>query len=790
MDGSYENKGYDNRDVENKDNRATVTKDSQVHLSFKKEGPLERRTKCEKILLFLLVILVIAVIILIIVVAVQKKDLDDAKESKEMTTPKPDATKPDVCFTAECTKASAQLYESLDMSVDPCEDFYAYSCGTWRKKHALPEDKSFYGTTTMLGDGAEMTNKYLLEDTESYKDIEAIVKAKDLYASCMDMQKINEKATSAAVPLLEELGGWPVLGSNPGGNWSESDFSLIKLLVTLNKYNSRRIINLVVSGDLKESNKNILELDQPGFGIPGKVYMVDDSFAHYREAYVILASSMAQLFGADKTIADKEMREMLEFEMDLARIATSPENRTDFAAIYNNMALSEITEIIAETGPADSIQFDLLEFTKEVFDLERVKVANIVINESEPVAIYDLPYYEKVLGVLRKHGKRSVANYAVWMIIKDLASVLDSRFQALLKQYAETLTGTSSSPPRWKDCVATSVGFFPKAVGHMFVKETFDESAKKAALDMIDRIRDAFNQLLNDNDWMDETTKELARDKANAIEEWIGYPEEVLDVDKINKLYENDTINRDEYFQNVLSKLKKTSSDNLKTLRLPVDKNTWKGSPSTINAFYSPQLNKILFPAGILQPPAYAKGQPRSMNYGSIGSIMGHEITHGFDNQGRQFDKYGNVKQWWNTSIIESFNKKAQCFVDQYNNFLVKEAGFNVNGMQTLGENIADNGGIKQSFKAYRKWVEQHGSEEPMLPGLNFTHNQLFFINFAQFFCENGRKEGFIIQLNSGVHSPNEFRVIGTLQNSQDFSDVFGCKKNSRMNPEKKCYVW
>ncbi|XP_045161647.2 neprilysin-like [Mercenaria mercenaria] len=793
MSAVHSNKECDKGNIENGNSRLDLAKDTRVQLSFNKEGQGKGRTTRETGLIIFVFICLLAVIGLVIAVVLTKMDTEDAKPVDDTTTlPKGDTTPytPEICLTHACVQASSRILQNMDLAVDPCEDFYMYSCGGWKKKTVIPQDRSQYRVVSELADTISIINKNLLEeDNTSYKNISAISKAKDMYASCIDLEEIEQEGSTAAIPLLSELGGWPVLGTNPGGNWSPNNFSLSQLLISLIQYNNKPLIHLHVFADVKDSEKYIIYMDQPEFGLPGRLYYLLDFLLPVREAYITLAVSVAKLFGADSDVADKEMREVLDLEIDIANISIRAEDRRDNEAVYNKMTISELKQNITEPGSTDTIQFDWLEYISGVFDLENVKIQ---VNESEPVVVEAIPYFEKLFSVLQKHGKRVVANYLVWFIIKHRASNLDSRFKDLITEYNKVLYGTASSSERWKECVSYTEAHFGMAVGHMFVKENFDESSKTTVHSMIGNIRNAFNELLDELDWMDETTKELAREKANAIKEWIGYPDKILIVEKLNKLYENATIKKHEYFQNILSNLKKHMSGQFRKLRQKYDKNDWTDAPSQVNALYNRVLNNIQFPAGILQSPFYNKDQPNSMNYGGIGTIIAHEITHGFDDQGRQFDKNGNLEQWWNTSIITNFKEKAQCFIDQYSRFVAPEANLTVNGINTQAENIADNGGVKQSFRAYRKWVEEgrQNIEEPMLPGLNFTHNQLFFISFAQIWCDNSRKEALVNLIKTGVHSPEQFRVIGTLQNFREFSDAFGCKKNSAMNPGDKCYVW
>ncbi|XP_052819632.1 neprilysin-4-like isoform X2 [Mya arenaria] len=731
------------------------------------------RARKQKGLILLVILLFAAVIGLAIALGIVANAEDD--------------TGPEICQTADCAQAAARVLENIDTSVDPCDNFYMYSCGAWKRKHVIPEDKSSQNVFGVLRDNVQVINKYLLEDGEKYKTVEGVGKAQDMYAGCVNTEEIERKSINVSYPLLQELGGWPVLGDLEGGGYSDDSFNLTTLLRALRKYNNNPLIDIYVSSDVKDSENNIIYLDQPSFGLPGRLYYLDSNLAHMRDAYIKLARGVAELFGADSSTAQTYMDTMLKLETDIANITMPSEDRRDNEALYNKMTIQQLTQNFTEPSPKDNIQFGWLEYMQGIMSLEGV---DIELNSSEPVVVRAVPYFQKLFHVLQNYTKNEIANYLVWSIMKNRASNLPESFTDLVAEYNAVVYGQATKRARWRTCEDYVTGQMGMAIGHMFVRETFDESAKSIALDMIGNIRNAFNELLDELDWMDPSTKELAREKAKAVREWIGYPADVADPEKITELYENVTVSRTEHFQNVLGGLNRASTGGLKRLREKYNKNVWTTPPSTVNAYYNSILNAIMFPAGILQPPFYSKTQPKSMNYGGIGVVIGHEISHGFDDRGRQYDKDGNLVQWWSDTIINNFKEKAKCIVDQYGDFLVREANLTINGINTQGENIADNGGLKQSFRAYRRWVESMGKEEPMLPGLNYTHNQLFFINFAQIWCNNMRRESVINAINTGVHSPGEFRVIGTLQNSPDFATAFGCKKSNVMNPEKKCYVW
>lgn len=311
---------------------------------------------------------------------------------------------------------------------------------------------------------------------------------------------------------------------------------------------------------------------------------------------------------------------------------------------------------------------------------------------------------------------------------------------------------------------------------------------------MIVEVRNAFKDNVNAIPWMDNNTKTVVMEKADAMHDEVGFPRYLVEQEKFKKRfkkYDHVEIKSDSLFKNRIAILKMAHQRMLKKLRKPVDKEEWPMDPQTINAMYSFNENEIIIPAGILQPPFfYAKGSPRSLSFGAIGSILGHELTHGFDNTGRKFNKNGELTaQWWSQDSLDGFNAKAKCVENQYSMYKVRDK-YPINGKLTLGENIADNGGFKASFMAYKNWLHKNGQEAWRLPGINFTSEQLFFIGFGQAYCSNSRPTEQYLATLSDRHSEEKFRVIGTLSNSYDFAKAFKCKPNQPMNPTSKCAVW
>ncbi|KAJ4440179.1 hypothetical protein ANN_08317 [Periplaneta americana] len=439
---------------------------------------------------------------------------------------------------------------------------------------------------------------------------------------------------------------------------------------------------------------------------------------------------------------------------------------------------------------------------------------------------------------------RTTANYLLWRFVRHRVNNLDDRFQDAKQRFYYILFGREQAPPRWKYCVSEVNSHLGMALGALFVRKYFHENSKNdskqaslvyrsstrvsaseglsssavdrswrdlssSAVDrswrdpefeyselslktvqMTEDIMLSFRELLSQTNWIDRETKELASQKVDAIVLRIGYPDFILSPQLLNERYADLVIRPDQFFENTLNILRHATRIEQDRLGTHVNKTLWNTPPAIVNAYYSRYKNQIMFPAGILQPPFYHRYFPRSLNYGGIGVVIGHEITHGFDDKGRLFDKDGNLHRWWRDEAIEGFHRRAQCLIDQYSHYTVQEVSMPLDGSITQGENIADNGGIKQAFRAYQRWLHENGDSSETLPGLNATGHQLFFLNFAQIWCGSIRPEAMRNKLKTAVHAPGKFRVIGTLSNSEDFATVFKCPLGSPMNPVNKCSVW
>ncbi|XP_045474405.1 neprilysin-1-like isoform X2 [Harmonia axyridis] len=671
-----------------------------------------------------------------------------------------------ICLTEECVRTAASLLSAMDHNIDPCQNFFLYACGTWNKKHMIPEDRSSISTFEVMADQLQLILKEVLEKPMNLEDNDATRKAKLFYNSCMDIYQIRKTGDTPLRIILQSLGGWPVTSSN----WTNSKNGIEELLGKIRGvYNEGILIEQWVGPDDKNSSANIIQIDQMQLALPSRDYYLKPISRGDLNAYHTYMTNIAVVLGANQSSAADELQDVLDLEIALANASIPEADRHDTSEIYRKLLVGELQQLVP--------QIDWLKYFNSFL--------GTTIDEREPIVVYGLSYFIELGRILEETDSRIIHNYILWRFVMSISSHMIGDYQKERVEFRKILQGVLSERHRWSQCVEWTNKKLGLAVGALFVKDNFNHESKETALVMIHTIREAFNELLSDNDWMDDETRAVAKEKANAMNERIGYPTIITDKVKLIEEYKTLNISKNNFMQNIFNVLKFDADQNLSKLRQPVDKDKWSTEPAVVNAFYNPNKNDI----GILQPLFYSQHFPKSLNYGGIGVVIGHEITHGFDDKGRQFDKDGNMMQWWNNATIRAFRERTQCIIDQYSRYKIDEVGMYIDGRMTQGENIADNGGLKQSFRAYQKWVDQHG-EEPDLPGMNLSHNQLFFLNYAQIWCGSMRPEDALTKIRSSVHSPGPIRVLGPLSNSKDFAEAYNCPAGSPMNPINKCSVW
>ncbi|KAF3847621.1 hypothetical protein F7725_020649 [Dissostichus mawsoni] len=729
-----------------------------------------RWTSLEVGLITIVSLLFIVIVALIILFATQKTE--------------------EICTTADCTQSASRLIENMDANVNPCDNFYEYACGGWLKKNIIPETSSRYSTFDILRDELEVILKGVLEKTVE-GEAAALTKAKTLYKSCTNESLIELRGGAPLLDMLSDVFDWPMAVDNWETNYGKT-WRLENVIAKLNeKYGTQLLVNFFVGTDDRDSNSHIIHFDQQtNLGLLSRdYYACTGPYAEACRAYEQFMFDLAKLIRTDRKLVINEtsirqqVARVMDLEKDIANATDTPEDRNNPVLLYNKMELGDLNTNF--TLEVESQVFDWSYFTAKIMD-----TVNISVPDTEKVINYSPNYYRRLSVILAKYNKRDLQNYMVWRFAMNMVVGLSRSYRDTRKAFRKALSGTTSEAAVWRQCALYVNNNMDNAVGRLYVQEAFSEKSKELMEEMIKDIREVFISNLYDLTWMDAETKKAAEEKARAIRERIGYSDNIRDDGYLNNEYKDLSYSAEEYFENILQNLEYVQKKRLRKLRVKVNKEEWVTGAAVVNAFYSSSKNQIVFPAGILQPPFFSKGQAKSLNYGGIGMVIGHEITHGFDDNGRNYDKDGDLKDWWTPDSTQKFLDLSKCIVNQYGNFSWDLAnGLHLNGNNTLGENIADNGGIRQAYQAYKNYVKEHG-EEPSLPGIGLSHDQLFFLNFAQVWCGTHRPEQAVNSIKVNVHSPGKFRVLGSLQNFPEFAKAFKCNKNSYMVPDNICRVW
>jgi len=709
---------------------------------------------------------------------------DEDSHTSSLTSQEPQATtnslsNTDYCFTKGCIQTAADLLDKLDETANPCDDFYQFACGSFIEETVIPDDRTRTSMFSILGDKLDVQVRGLLEGEIKASDPKPFQMAKSVFQSCMDKETIEAAGLEPLKLILKRMGGWPLL---EGPTWKEESYKWYEMTYKFreNGYSVDYLVDFSVTTDLKNSSWRILDLDQPGLGM-AREYLMKGLEDPDVQAYQEYMQDVALLLGADKDTVVNDIKETIKFEIELAKISLPREERRDASRLYNPMKVSELASLDPTTP--------WLEY------INTILTTNIVQVLGDEIIIVDVPnYITNFSQLIQKTPKRVQANYLMWRAAAASMAYMNEASDKISLKFSKKLTGKSEEPPRWRKCVGAASGSLANAVGSLYVTKYFNEDSKTEALMMVSEIRRQFERLLDEVDWMDEDTKRQARVKAQGMVEHIGYPPELLEMSKLEDLYAGLELSPNAYLGNALNMTVFGTNYAFSKLREKVNKTDWvrHGRPAVVNAFYSPLENSIQFPAGILQGIFFSSDRPKYMNYGAIGWVIGHEITHGFDDQGRQFDEQGNLVDWWHPETKKRYLKKAQCIISQYGNYTIKALdNMQLNGINTQGENIADNGGIKEAYRAYNSWVSRHGAE-PRLPGVNYTPRQLFWVSAANVWCAKYRPKALKLRVLTGVHSPDQFRVQGPFSNMDDFSRDFNCPVGSNMNPpkENKCQVW
>lgn len=692
----------------------------------------------------------------------------------------------EVGLTPGYVEAADRFLKSMNSKIDPCQDFYEFACGNWNEYNKIPADLASYGHFAAMREKVTKEMKSLYE-SRATSTSKAINDLRQIYHECMNIERLEETKGAELIESIKEMNYWPIVHNE---TWDRSSYNLTELLIYLGNTRAMDVFfDLYISPDQRNVSSRLIHIDQGtlGLGSNARDYYLDEkrytkqlsAYEKYITAKVLLIAEDAGIAKRAEEIAN-DVKEIMEFEKELAEIMVSENERRNYTKLYNIRKYNELQQLLP------NIDWDVYFRALMPSDL------HYYLNNNPNIIVNEVVYLKRLSKLLQKTDERILANYIIWRYTSAWSFQLDKRYDDIQLSFLKAMVGKQVKSPRWKDCGNAASGRMSYAAGALYVREYFDKADKEVALAMIDDLHAAFRDLLLTNDWMDNTTRHYALEKESQMQSLIGYPDFLFDDKKLDDYYKQLKLEPGDSYAKMVQKTSKWSQDkNFYRLVEPVDRGEFGMSSATVNAFYSSLKNGITFPAAILQAPLFHKSYPKAVNYGGIGAVIGHEITHGFDDQGSQFDSEGNLFDWWDIETKKRFTERTKCIVDQYSSYEVPGTGLHINGLLTQGENIADNGGVKEAYKAYKRYLEKLGHEEKRLPGLEeYTNEQIFFLSYAQTWCGQTRPEAQTRQILTDPHSPLRFRVNGVVINQKEFARAYNCPRGSPMNPDHRCVVW
>ena len=641
---------------------------------------------------------------------------------------------------------------AIDKSVDPCQDFYQYACGAWMKNNPIPPDQSSWGRFNELHERNQTILRGILEKQSADNASRNAVNQKigDYYYSCMDEAAIEAKGTAPVKPYMDKIDAMQDKSEIP------------TVLGGLHRAGANAFFGFSSQPDFKDSKVNIATADQGGLSLPDRDYYfkTDVKSVELREKLEKHIAKTFELYGESPAKAAADARTVMKVETALAKVSLDRTEQRDPTKVYHKMSAADLQKL----SPAFAWNQYFTTIQPPSFDSLNVGEPDFVKGMNELIAGNDLD---------------TVKTYLRWQTLRGASSMLPKAFvDEDFEFYGKTLRGTKELRPRWKRCVQYTDNDLGEALGQAYVAETFPPEAKARTLKMVHELEAALKQDIAELSWMTPDTRKQALEKLSRIDNKIGYPDKWRDYSALD-------IVRGDAMGNSVRANQFEFNRQLKRIGMPVDRNEWEMTPPTVNAYYNPLENNVNFPAGILQPPFYDQKADDAVNFGGIGMVIGHELTHGFDDEGSQFDADGNLKNWWTPQDKEQFDKLEQCFVNEYDSFVVVD-DVHIKGKLTLGENTADNGGLRIAHMALLDVLGTTPTKE--IDG--YTPEQRFFISFAQVWCTNETPQQTRLQALSNEHSDARFRVNGVVSNMPEFAKAFGCKANSPMVRKPACRVW
>jgi putative endopeptidase len=640
----------------------------------------------------------------------------------------------------------------MDQSVKPGDDFFKYSSGGWIASHPIPADKTEYGSFTVLMDENQKQLKSLILEAAESKAASGTVAQKigNFYSSGMDTVGIDKKGIE---PIMADLDAIDALKSND---------EILAQVANMQKRGMYPLFYFFGSQDDRNSEMVIANFYQAGIGLPERDYYFNAATAEIRDTYVKHMEKMLVLAKYDSVTAQAVAQQVFLFETRLAKASlTMLENRDPFKT-YNKMSLTELQKMAPE---ADWSSY----FTA------------LGLPNPGDINVRQTAFIQEVAKMVKEEALETWKNYLKWNVINGSANYLSSDLERTdFEFYEQYLSGQKEQRPRWKRVLSTTSSALGEAIGKLYVEKFFPPQAKERMINLVSNLRTSLGNRIDQLEWMTDSTKALAHEKLNAINVKVGYPDKWLDYSPLQ-------ITPDDYYANIRNAKVFMFNTELAKIGKPYDRSEWGMTPQTVNAYYSPNANEIVFPAAILQPPFFFMDEDDAVNYGAIGVVIGHEMTHGFDDQGRNYDKNGNLTNWWAEADANAFLEKSKIIVNQYNKYIELDS-LNVDGELTLGENIADFGGLNISWDAFQQTAQAKTTDK--IDG--FTPQQRFFLSYAGVWRQNIMDKELARQIKEDVHSPGDARVNVPLYNMQVFYDAFGITPDDKryIAPAERAIIW
>ncbi|XP_064085385.1 neprilysin-like isoform X2 [Macrobrachium nipponense] len=764
----------------------SINADSFISQSDQQKGtsPVNCRTRtgCEKILLMggsILLIIIIALAAGMVVLEGRGGLYMNESES---------------CQTRDCVRAAGAILESLDETSEPCDNFVQFACGGWYATHPVPESMHKWSVLDLLDETTLYEVKSIMEEPPTEEESLPVMAARTVYKACIDDNQWSAVGLSPLLYLLDEMGGLPMIEQT----WRPKDFRLEEALAWMRRAGGQTIVALTISPELTNSSYNAINLMQGLLPIPAGSLINATLSQRANHISFILKTVEAMLsakgevdntYALQQALMDSDA--MWNFTVELAKI--SEETKEDPWVDYNPMTVRELSKLT--NHPNSSFKIDWLLYFKHLFN-----GTNTTVTNDDVIVVHDPWYFGNLTTLLNKTTTRTIANYLLYQVVYSMADETSVTLRDIYRSYETPLWefGRTSLRP-WYDCVTKVRILLPMAIGQMFFKKHSIENVTGDANKLVEHVTEAFRNMLRSATWMSNETTEKAIRKLDEMVHFVGYPDYLLDDEAMNEHMQGlPEVSDTDHFGNVVALLRWHGYRSLVKLSSTPSRTRWPTGPLEINAFYSTQTNAIIIPGGILQPQFFHGGMA-ALNYGGVGAIIGHEITHGFDNNGRHFDWAGRLAHWWDQKTMDQYVNRSKCFENQYSSYNVSDllapfdavsGSLKINGLQSKGENLADNGGVRAAWTAYKKHIQETG-ENLVLPGLqSYNQDQLFFITFGRLWCMQYTPWALKYSLDNDLHPPGHYRILGSLQNTKEFADTFGCAKGSLMNPEKKCLLW